>query len=71
MLVCNDCSREMRCVKTGMHIILEDMHTTYRGDTFQCMKCGHKITNARDQNQHHEEPVVRELCDVILEESNA
>lgn len=38
MKICANCSREMRCVKTGVLCIFGASHT-YAGDLFECPTC--------------------------------
>ncbi len=42
MIICQTCSREMICTKTGVTIVFGQDHC-YQGDRFQCYGCGASV----------------------------
>ena len=48
MFVCVNCCTEMRCSKTGCDVIFNEL-VVYRGDEFECPKCGHKVRHCSEE----------------------
>jgi len=53
MLVCTNCKKEMRCIKTGMIVRYGETHC-YAGDMYECNGCGARIANTNEHPYYSE-----------------
>ena len=54
MLICSNCKKEMKCIKTGSKVRYgNDNSHTYPCDIFECTEC-HNITATCETNPYHD-----------------
>jgi hypothetical protein len=62
------CGREMRCIKTGMDIVVND-NLSYRADLYACMTCGTRMAfSLQDEPAYSDYPIRRDAHTIDLKQ---